>query len=324
MEPKISVIMTAYNSSKHIGEAILSILNQTLEEFELIVVDDCSLDDTSEIVRRYADKDPRVILLKNTVNLKPALSRNKALEIARGKYVAVLDSDDVSLPNRLREQYDYLERNQDVVLVGCAAEIIDDNGKILGRKYYPKDFKEIKFVLLLKNPFVHSGILGRKQAMTEFGYSNDHLHSEDLKLYSNLVSKYKITNLDNILIKYRQSAGSVTLEPETRQIQLANANKIHHDLINQYLFASPVKVKIAIETIHKMRHDLFSILSTIVFCRRLTLSYVEKEQPNIETRKTIWSIYSKEKEMLLGQIFRVHVPKLYSAAKKTYRVLSGN
>jgi len=305
MEPKISVIMTAYNSSKHIGEAILSILNQTLEEFELIVVDDCSLDDTSEIVRRYADKDPRVILLKNTVNLKPALSRNKALEIARGKYVAVLDSDDVSLPNRLREHYDY-------------------NGKILGRKYYPKDFKEIKFVLLLKNPFVHSGILGRKQAMTEFGYSNDHLHSEDLKLYSNLVSKYKITNLDNILIKYRQSAGSVTLEPETRQIQLANANKIHHDLINQYLFASPVKVKIAIETIHKMRHDLFSILSTIVFCRRLTLSYVEKEQPNIETRKTIWSIYSKEKEMLLGQIFRVHVPKLYSAAKKTYRVLSGN
>jgi glycosyltransferase involved in cell wall biosynthesis len=324
MEPKISVIMTAYNSSKHIDESILSVLNQTFEGFELIVVDDCSTDNTADIVSRYVDRDSRVALLSNPTNLQPALSRNRALEIAKGKYVAILDSDDVALPGRFRDQYDYLEQHPDVALVGCAAEIVDDHGKVLGRKYFPKDFNKIKFAMLLSNPFVHSGILARKQAISEFGYSNEHLHSEDYKLYSDLIKKYKIANLGSILIKYRQSAGSVTLKPETRQIQLVSANKVHYELINQYLPASSAKVKVVVETLHKMRSDLFSILSTMVFCRRLALSYIEKEQPDTETREALWGIYVKEKEMLLGQIFRVYLPKLYSTAQKTYRVLFRN
>lgn len=318
MEPKISVIMTAYNSSKHIDEAILSILNQTFKEFELIVVNDCSTDNTAEIVSGYSQKDSRIILLNNPVNLQPALSRNKAINIAKGEYVAILDSDDVALPNRFKEQYYYLEKNPDIVLAGCDAEIIDDDGKILERKYLPKNPDEIKFILLLRNPFIHSGILVRKKAILEFGYSNDHLHSEDYKLYSDLIKKYKITNLGNILIKYRQSTGSVTLEPKSRQIQLSSADKIHFELVNKYLLASPQKVKTVIETVNKNRSDIFSVLSTIVFCRRLTFSYIKKEQPNPETCKAIWDIYTKEKEMLLGRFFRVNVPKLYSAAKKVY------
>ncbi len=307
MEPKITVIMTAYNSSKHIGEAILSILDQTFKELELIVINDCSTDNTPEIVKQYAEEDSRVILLNNLTNLKPALSRNRALEIAKGEYIAILDSDDVALPNRFREQYDFLEKHPDVALVGCAAEIIDDDGKILGRKFYPEDFNEIKFMLLLRNPFVHSGILGRKRAMLEFGYSHDHLHSEDYKLYSDLIKKYKITNLGNILVRYRQSAGSVTLGSVTRQMQLANANKIHYDLINRYLPAAPSKVKIIIETLHKMRSSPFSLLNAVAFYRRLTLSYIEKEQPNAEIRKVIWNIYAQDTKMFFGQIFCVRL-----------------
>ena len=127
--PKISVIMPTYNSESFLRESIDSILNQTFKDFELIVIDDCSTDSSLKIIKEYKRKDNRIFFLKNDKNLGHNKTRNKGLKIAKGKYIAILDSDDISLEKRLEIQYAYLEKNPHIFLVGSSAIYIDENGK---------------------------------------------------------------------------------------------------------------------------------------------------------------------------------------------------
>src|SRR5690625_6791695 len=122
---KISVIMPAYNEERYIAESIQSILNQTFQDFELIIVDDGSTDKTFEIASSF--NDPRVKLYKQQ-NSGPAAARNKALSLAKGKYIALQDADDRSKPERLEKQYDFLENNLDYIAVGTDADYIDKDG----------------------------------------------------------------------------------------------------------------------------------------------------------------------------------------------------
>src|SRR3989344_730686 len=108
MEPKISVIMPAYNASRFIGEAVESVLNQTFKDFELIIIDDCSSDDTPEIIKKYMAQDQRIVYRRNEKHIDQLMGRNMAFGYARGDYVAMLDADDVAFPRRLEMQYDFL------------------------------------------------------------------------------------------------------------------------------------------------------------------------------------------------------------------------
>jgi glycosyltransferase involved in cell wall biosynthesis len=112
INPQISVIMAVYNGEKYLAEAIESILNQTFKEFEFIIIDDGSKDNSLNIIKRYAKKDSRIIIIKNEKNMKLAWSLNKGLKIARGKYIARMDSDDISLTDRLEKQYYFLEKKE--------------------------------------------------------------------------------------------------------------------------------------------------------------------------------------------------------------------
>ena len=127
--PLISVIMPCYNREKYIVEAIESILNQTYTNFEFIIIDDCSTDNTFEIVKEYAKKDNRILALKKDKNYCYVHSLNKGIEIAKGKYIARMDDDDISLPERFEKQVEFLEKNEDIIALGTFIEIFSDDMK---------------------------------------------------------------------------------------------------------------------------------------------------------------------------------------------------
>lgn len=127
--PRVSVIMPAYNGAKTIAESINSVISQTYSDWELIICDDGSTDNTYEIAASYAEKYPDVILLRNERNLGEGATRNHCISHARGEYIAFLDCDDISLPERFREQVDFLDENPEYALVGTLGVYFDDQGE---------------------------------------------------------------------------------------------------------------------------------------------------------------------------------------------------
>lgn len=215
-EPKVSVIMAAYNSEKFIEESINSILNQSFKDFELIIINDKSKDNTRNIVEGMQKRDPRIILINNKKNGGPAKSRNNGLKIAKGKYIAILDSDDLSEKRRLETQYNYLEKNPNIFLVGSSAIFIDEGGR---RLYKFKKYNRPK-ILSWRLPkscgIIHSSVMYRNEG---FLYDETFPCAQDYKFYLEALSKGKIlTNLPYFLTKYRVSKGSISSSKKKEQI----------------------------------------------------------------------------------------------------------
>ena len=134
--PLISVVMTAYNSEKYISDTIESILNQTYKNFEFIIIDDASIDNTWKIISKYAKKDIRIRAFQNKSNQKVSYSSNKGIKKSRGKYIARIDSDDWAYPYRLKLQYDFMEKHPEVGISGGIMEICDEKLQpVVLRKY---------------------------------------------------------------------------------------------------------------------------------------------------------------------------------------------
>lgn len=151
----ISIIMPTYNVEKYVGEAIESILNQTYENFEFIIVDDCSTDSTYEICKKYANQDSRIKLYKNSENLKISKTLNFALSKSTGKYVLRMDGDDISVPDRIEKMKAFLDANPKVKLVGTSAITIDSEGRELGKTKFLDSVELINKTCTLKTPVAH-------------------------------------------------------------------------------------------------------------------------------------------------------------------------
>src|SRR3989339_623001 len=158
MKPKISVIMSAYNAEKYLAEAIESILAQTFKNFEFIIIDDGSKDDTLRIINEYARKDRRIKVYHNKKNIGCVgfiRNLNKGIKLAKGKYLARMDADDISLPDRFRIQHDFLEKNQDTFLIGTGVIDIYANGEEFKKTKGISGNEILKKKLLEKNCMVH-------------------------------------------------------------------------------------------------------------------------------------------------------------------------
>jgi len=198
----ISIIMPAFNAEKYIKEAINSILSQTYSNFELIIIDDGSRDNTSSIIESYNDK--RIVFIKNEKNLGIVDSRNKGIACSKGKYIACMDSDDIALPLRLEIQYDFMENNQDIGL--CGGQAISFGS---GRKRKPMLTSsfchyDIAFDLLFKCPFIHPTIFIRKDILVKHKIVYEKVSTEDYQLYARLLKYTKFINLPETLIYYRR------------------------------------------------------------------------------------------------------------------------
>jgi len=220
-EPLVSVIMPAYNAEKFIGEAIDSILNQTFKDFEFIILDDCSTDKTWEIIQEYAKKDERIIPVKNEKNLKISATLNRGIEMAKGKYIARMDADDWSYPQRFEKQVHYLEENTDVVIVGSVIEVADSNMVVLNLRKYPLDDKSIRSTILKYSTFAHPSVTYRRGEAVKCGMYNIKLFdSEDYDFYFRIGNFGKFANYPDTLLKLRTHRESVSQRKIQRQSML--------------------------------------------------------------------------------------------------------
>jgi len=162
MSALISVLMPVFNVEKYVEEALNSILSQTYTNLEVIVIDDGSVDKTADIVQGLALNDPRIRFLKNPSNLKIARSLNRGLSVASGSYIARMDGDDISMPDRIERFLKHLENNPDLELVGCSVVSIDSEGNELGRTKYPGSMAAIEKTLALQSPVAHIWLAKRQ------------------------------------------------------------------------------------------------------------------------------------------------------------------
>jgi glycosyltransferase involved in cell wall biosynthesis len=201
--PLVSVVMVVCNVDRFLAESIESILGQTFKDFEFIIVDFGSTDQTKAIVAGYAAKDER-IRLHEIPNCGLGAARNAACAVAQGRYIAVMDADDVSLPNRLQLQTDFLEKHPEICLVGGATEWIDATGKSLGIHRFPTEDHNITSRLVSQFPFCHPTVLFRAQAFVEVGgYRLPFVFAEDYDLWLRLIEHFSCANLSEVVLKYR-------------------------------------------------------------------------------------------------------------------------
>ncbi len=204
IKPKLSVIMSVYNGEKYLNEAIDSILNQTFKDFEFIIIDDASSDKTLSIIKQYNDKDKRIVLIQNEKNIGLTKSLNKGIKLAKGDYIARMDADDVSKNERFQYQIDFLQRNQDITIVGTYMAFIDKNGKKFKIWKTPLDHENIREELKHGSAFCHGSVMIRRDAMLQIeGYREKIKYSEDYDCWLRLTELYKGANINKILYLYR-------------------------------------------------------------------------------------------------------------------------
>lgn len=204
--PKISIIMGVYNGEKYLSRSIDSILNQTYRDFEFIICDDCSTDNTSSILSTYSIKDSRIILLKNAQNSGLSKSLNRCIKIAKGDYIARMDDDDISLNIRLETQIEFLEKNSHYSLVSSRRIFFDNDGD------WGKDFsfgERTKTEVFKGHSFVHPSVFMKKDALNIVGGYNESdiaLRTEDYDLWCKFYHNgFKGYVLPEYLIKYNES-----------------------------------------------------------------------------------------------------------------------
>lgn len=203
----VTVLMPVYNGENYLKEAIESILHQSHEEFELLIINDGSSDSTESIILSF--DDARIRYIKNQDNLGLIETLNLGFTEAKGKYIARMDADDISHPLRLEKQILFLERNSQVGLLGTACSYIGDKEE---SAFYPDNYENIKFACLFYNPFCHPSVMIRKEIIDthQFRFKKKYIHAEEYKLWTELLSKTKAHNLKDKLLFYRSHQAQVS------------------------------------------------------------------------------------------------------------------
>lgn len=205
--PLISVVTAVYNGALHVEETVRSILQQTISDFEYIIIDDASTDDSVDRIMGFAD--PRIKILRNTVNSRLVKTRNRGLELATGRYIALIDHDDVADATRLEAQSGFLEDNPEFILVGSQAANIDESGKYIKSRIVRNDSPEqLKARLLFRNSFVNSTLFFRRNSTMPMTYRTEFPLSEDYDFIVRIAEFGKIYILPKKLVNYRLHANN--------------------------------------------------------------------------------------------------------------------
>ena len=212
---RLSILMPAYNAERYIGHAIESVLSQTFEDFELLVIDDGSTDRTAEVVRSYTDPRIRIIRQENQ-GIAGAL--NRGLKEAQSDLIVRFDADDVCYPERLEKQYRFMWENPDYILAGSMVDYMDMDGKYLFTHRPPATSDAaIRRLSYKVCPFIHSSVIYRRDAVLEAGGYNPHAHGfEDHLLWRTLVKRGLVCNMTDVLMQVRFNPGSVTIDETCR------------------------------------------------------------------------------------------------------------
>jgi cellulose synthase/poly-beta-1,6-N-acetylglucosamine synthase-like glycosyltransferase len=208
--PLVTVLLPVYNGAADLEKAVASILEQSYSDFELLIINDGSKDDSAQILNRMNDARIRIV---HQENIGLAATLNRGIELARGRYIARQDQDDLSRPIRLEMQLAYMEANPDCGLLGTAAEIWVADAPTERAHDHPTEHGVLYFDLLFNNPFVHSSVMLRRDAVLDVGgYSTDRSRQppEDYELWSRMARRFRVANLPERLLVYREVPQSMS------------------------------------------------------------------------------------------------------------------
>jgi glycosyltransferase involved in cell wall biosynthesis len=213
----VSVVMTAYNAGKYIAESIESVLNQTYSNFEFIIIEDGSTDNTFEIIQDFAKRDNRIRVIRHDSNKGLSYSRAEYLVEAKGKYVTVVDADDVIFPEKIAKQVSFLDLNPSVYLVGTDAYKINTKGEVLGEIHLGSGAEFVTHNIEKRSSPIHPSIMFRNTGKVKYREKAGLFACEDYDMYLNVIlAGEKIDNIPEILMKYRISP---TQESSTKFIK---------------------------------------------------------------------------------------------------------
>ena len=212
--PIVSVVMSVYNAAINLSESISSILEQRYDNFEFIIINDGSIDDSLRIIHSYMRLDDRIVLISRE-NYGLPFSLNEGIKKSRGKYIARMDADDVSLPDRLGSQLAFMESTDVDICGGHVAAMSGSRRKRIMK--YPLTDEEIKYTLIGKTAFAHPSVMIKREIFESVRYE-DYKTAQDYRLWCDMATKgFKMANLDKVLLHYRIHSGQVTVTNRLKQ-----------------------------------------------------------------------------------------------------------
>lgn len=211
-KPLLTVYMPVFNASPYLAQSIESILSQTYTNFEFIIIDDASTDNSWKIIKKYARLDKRLRIYQNKLNLGVSLTSNIAISYARGKYLARMDADDISFPSRFEKQINFLKQNPNIVALGTQCLCIDADNKITGYKKFPSDHKSLSAMSFWAIPIQQPSLMvNLKKLPKNFTwYDRNKTSAEEVNLMFNFIKCGQIANLPDYLLYYRQLSTSLS------------------------------------------------------------------------------------------------------------------
>jgi len=251
--PKISVLMPVYNAEKFVCEAVDSILHQTFTDFEFLIINDASTDNTKQKI--FAYKDSRIRYYENKINLGVAKTLNIGLHLAKSKYIARMDADDISLPERFEQQIRFMDENSTIAVCGTWLKLLNSNKNEIWKT--PSDHKTIKSVSLFYSSIHHPTVLIRNDVLKRYNlfYNSSFSHVEDYELWVRIMEKARVANLKEVLLFHRIHSNHVG--NVYKHIQIKNANKIRLYQLNK-LGIFPTKEELSVHqaiSYWKFKHD---------------------------------------------------------------------
>lgn len=227
--PKVTVLMPVYNGERFLRQAVDSILAQTCADFELLVIDDGSIDRSLALVQSY--RDPRIHLVQNGVNLGLIATLNRGIELARGDYLLRMDCDDISLPERLQKQVEFLDRNPEVGVCGVWYLEFGECKSKLTR--CAPDHASIRCGTLFNPVLGHPSVLLRRSAFVEHGlrYDPEYQHAEDYELWARALNRFDFANIPELLLYYRVHSRQIT--QSCAEKQMISAGKVRRKLLGE-------------------------------------------------------------------------------------------
>jgi glycosyltransferase involved in cell wall biosynthesis len=287
--PLISVDMSVYNSDQFLSEAIESVLHQTLQDFEFIIVDDASKDASLQILENYQKKDNRIHILRNEINSGLGSSLQRGIDASRGRFIARMDADDISLPERFEKQINFLFKHPEIKILGSGVLIVDEKGEKVSQVKFSGTPSILRWNMLLGSGMIvsHPSVLMEHDFIINLrGYSSLRA-AQDFELWTRTLwlNPFPIANLDDYLLAYRQHVKSTSSANNT--LQESTAIQIRLEKISQFL-EKPVPAEVVLA----YRHPTYSY-SNIEECIRLWIElyckFIDKFNVNKEERRLIES-----------------------------------
>ncbi|WP_300601926.1 glycosyltransferase family A protein [Niabella sp.] len=229
----VTVVMPCYNSENFVAKAIKSILSQSMGDFEFIIINDASQDNTRNIIKKYL-YDSRINFIDLNKNVGNYTARNMGMKIAKSKYIAVMDSDDIADKNRLEIQYSYLEKHRKIGCIGSQGYIVDEDDNVIGPTNKPTIANVLKTCLLKNNFTIHPSLVYRTNLIKKHNlfYNECLTYSADYDFVVRASNKFKITNLEQRLILYRRHSKQISKAKSKEQAGFAD--KVRLSQLNSF------------------------------------------------------------------------------------------